>query len=128
MSYKDLGLSQKTIDETLDGVNPLRLLLSDEWNKPGAGDYRENAYKRALDLNVPFQTEDNTVFTLVPKIVQIFNPKSGNKMEYSGGSGSGDMYHLRFVDPITKDEIFLNVSSDAIGFRPEGDKKTKSKG
>ena len=110
-----LGVSHKAVDEVY--VNPLRLLINDEFGRNVAGDYRDRVIKRALKSGVSFSSEANTIWDLGKLVLCVVNPKTGNEMEYHGGSGSGDVYTFRFIDKKTKDEISISLPSEGIFFR-----------
>lgn len=88
-----LGVSKKTVDEMW--VNPLRLLVSDEFNrrdKPGEPSYRERAIKRAIASRMSFESEDNTVFEMMEQFVKVICPCCGGETKFCGGGGvSGKM-------------------------------------
>lgn len=112
-----LGLSQQTIDEVY--VNPLRIIASDEFNKPSVAgkNYRRSAIDRVLSLDVSFSSDCNTFFELAQRFIKIVNPKTGNEMVCSGGSGSANSNTIRFVDPITKDEFSVTCPDEGLNFK-----------
>jgi hypothetical protein len=90
-NLKALKLSQSTIDNAFDHVNPLRLVIDEEFNRPGTGNYRKRSIDRVMKAKASFQSEFNTIGELVDKLnLTIKCPNSGKtiKFRYTGGSGS----------------------------------------
>lgn len=108
-----LGLQDKTFEEA--DHNPLRLVLSEEFNNPSTGgDYRKRAIDRCLKAKIGFDSESNTVYDLAKMCLKIVNPVTGNEMKITGGGGSGSMFSITAVDQETGDQISLNIPVNAI--------------
>lgn len=110
---KKLGISDKTIAEHTKYINPLSLVVTEEFNSKEEGSYRDRAIQRCIKAKVSFRSEANTLTELVKKVVQVNNPLTDMPMVCKGGGGNSDSMTLIFKDD-TGLEISISLAHDAI--------------
>lgn len=107
-----LGIAQSTLDCAY--INPLRLLISEEFDRPIGGEYRERAVKRAIKSGISFVSEINSIGILVSKLIVVKCPVCGRAM--TNNSNGGSMQEVCFTYECEKCDIKiqLNLNGDSI--------------
>lgn len=120
-----LSLNEKTRDELLE-VNTTRAIVSDEFNRkelPGTKkDYRERAVDRLVKDNKSFYNEDNIAWEIIKRYISVTCPYCKNKMNETGGSGSGYSTSQNYHCPGCDSEASLSFGSHSIWFEPKKEK------
>jgi len=114
-----LGVSEKTILNTLEEINPLRVVLTEEFRSDEKGCHRERSIKRCMDAKIDFSSECNTIYDIAKTVIKVINPLTGNEMVYKRGGGSMSQHTMTFVDEETKDEISVTLQSNSFSFNPK---------
>ena len=111
-----LGVSKRVAAEAY--VNPLRLLVSDEFNRnlPVGGKglhYHTRAINRAISAKVDFDSEINSLVELANRVITITCPVCKRKMQSgnAGGNQNGMCISYRCKCGI---QLFLALKDDAI--------------
>lgn len=115
----ELGYSLEEVSDAVD-LNPLQVAEHTLFDDKECDDYRNEAIDKVLELNVPFTTTQNTIWTFVDRYVIAICPKCGAAMRSTTGSGSGGHYSANFFCPGDHCEsvVVLTFESEAIEYRP----------
>ena len=111
-----LTLSPKTLSD--EEVDYTRLVVSDEFNARGSGDYRDRAIARLVKDRVQFYSEGNLTYNLFGKYVKIVCPYCAKNMKPNGGGGNGHSTTLTYKCSCGA-ESTLSVANEALTFKPK---------
>lgn len=98
-------------------INPLALIVNDEFDKPGKGNYRKNAVERTIKTKVQFHSECNTLTELVKKIIKIQCPYCNKEMTHKDSGGNLITTTINF-NCICGTTIGITLGEDSIFVSP----------
>lgn len=117
-----LNLQDSTIEKAIEHVNPLRLVINEEFSNPQTKDYRKASIDRMFKAEVNFESENNTIGELFDKLnIQAICPKTGKVMKFKHTGGSG--HSGTFVAKSGHIEVCLSIPYDVISVSFKSHKK-----
>ena len=109
-----LGIKDSTFNEEYH--NPLRLAISEEFNKRGSTNYRDRAIDRVMKARINFTSEPNSMYNLVEKLVKIVSPETSETLTPKSGGGNNDSLTFTFKDSIGN-EYHLTIPNDGLSVK-----------
>jgi hypothetical protein len=108
-----LGISNNTFDKLVEQeIDVTRLVVAEEFDKKyrRGDDYRKRAYRRLIEMRLPFGNEPNILGTMMTNLVTVACPYCGALMDPAGGGGNCETMTYRYTCPACKAKVGIRVA------------------
>lgn len=106
------------VDKALEQADPFNILVSYCFKHPHCKDYRNDAIKLALELDIPIKSEHNTTNRIFQKFFKATCPHCQIEMDYQGGGGSNNIIHIDYKCEKCKKSLTIALPAEgAIYFK-----------